>query len=331
MACDNQQSRVDELKKMHPEVEVTTDFRHMFNGADIHAVVITTPPETHYPLAIESLIAGRHTLIEKPMTTVGKDAEELIRVAKEKKLVLMVGHTFLYSPVFRQVQEIIRRGDIGTISHIAASRLNLGIFQRNANVSWDLAPHDISMIVSLMGDLPVAINCIGNAHLTRGIEDIATIHLKFKGGRTATITVSWRNSKKVREINIIGTKGAVIYDDAALEKIRVSTAHVERKVCRRAGVSEFVYKNHRGQVTAPDFDQGEPLREECQHFLDCIKESKTPLSDGNKGLEGVRILEAAHESLKRGGAPIRLLWPENCSTPRTTRNRSRVRLPHAIV
>jgi predicted dehydrogenase len=304
--CDTSETRLSHLKSLYPEIQTATDYGHMLNGINLDAVVIATAVKSHYPLAKASLLAGKHTFIEKPMAGSSEHCEELVGIAKKKGLVLMAGHTFLYSPVVRKIKEIIDKGDIGEIRYISARRLNLGLFQKDINVAWDLAPHDISIILSIMGEMPVAVNCRGSAHITPGVEDVTTMCLTFKNQRTAIIHSSWLDPRKVREMTIVGSKRMIVYDDVApLEKLRIFDARVERPP-HYDTFGEFQYAYHYGDIYAPYIKQEEPLKTECQHFLDCIRQSATPLTCGSRGLELVRILEASSESLRCGGAPIEL-------------------------
>jgi predicted dehydrogenase len=292
------------LKSLYPEVASQTDYDHMLNGVNLDAVVIATGVTAHFPMAKASLMAGKHTFIEKPMASSVEQCEELVGIARKNGLVLMTGHTFLYSPVVRKIKEIIDKGDIGEIRYISARRLNLGLFQKDINVAWDLAPHDLSIILALMGEMPHTVNCRGSAHVTPGIEDVTTMCLSFSKQRTATIQSSWLDPRKVREMTIVGSKRMIVYDDLApLEKIRVFDMRVERPP-HYDTFGEFQYAYHYGDMYAPYIKQEEPLKTECQHFLDCIRTGGQPVSCGTRGTELVRILEASSESLKQGGAPV---------------------------
>jgi predicted dehydrogenase len=304
--CDLSEKRLTHLRSLYPEVEGSADYGHVLNGIGLDAVIIATAVKSHFPLAKKSLLAGKHTFIEKPMASSAAECEELVEIARKKGLILMTGHTFLYSPAVRKIKEIIAKGDLGDIRYISARRLNLGLFQKDINVAWDLAPHDISIIQHIIGEHPVTVNCRGCAHITPGVEDVTTMCLSYAGGRTAIIQSSWLDPRKVREMTIVGSKRMIVYDDVApLEKIRVFDARVERPP-HYDTFAEFHYAYHYGDVYAPYIKQEEPLKTECQHFLDCINSGTTPLSDGNQGLELVRILEASSESLKLGGAAVEL-------------------------
>ena len=306
LICDLNEQRLAHLKPLYPEVQGTTDYRHLLNGAGLDAVVIATAVKTHFPMAKASLLAGKHTFIEKPMACSSAECQELIAIAQKKGLVLMTGHTFLYSPAVRKIKEIVDKGDIGEIRYISARRLNLGLFQKDINVAWDLAPHDISIVLHIMGEQPDTINCRGSAHINPAVEDVTTMCLSFPNQRSAIIHSSWLDPRKVREMTIVGSKRMIVYDDVApLEKIRVFDARVERPP-HYDTFAEFHYAYHYGDMYAPYIKQEEPLKTECQHFLDCIRDGIAPLTGGSQGLEMVRILEASSQSLKLGGSPVSL-------------------------
>src|SRR6266571_4796040 len=228
MMCDVNPQRLTHLKSLYPEVEGIMDYEHMLNGAGLDAIVIATSVKYHHAMARQSLLAGKHTFIEKPMASSSAECEELIELAESKGVVLMIGHTFLYSAPVRKIKEIILSGDVGEIRYISARRLNLGLFQKDINVAWDLAPHDISIILHILEELPVSVNCRGEAHITPGIEDVTNIHLTFRNHRSAMIQSSWLDPRKVREMTIVGSKRMIVYDDVApLEKIKIFDVRVE--------------------------------------------------------------------------------------------------------
>jgi predicted dehydrogenase len=306
MMCDLDEKRLTHLSSLYPQVERSVDYGHMLNGAALDAVVIATPVKFHYSMAKASLLAGKHTLIEKPMASSSRECEELVEIAQQRGLVLAVDHTFLYSPAVRKIKEIVDRGDIGEIRYINARRLNLGLFQKDINVAWDLAPHDLSIILHIMDELPLSVNCRGSAHITPGVEDVTTMYLRFRKNRSAVIQSSWLDPRKVREMTIVGSKRMIVYDDVAqLEKLKIYDVRVERPP-HYDTFAEFHYAYHYGDMYAPYIKQEEPLKIECQHFLDCIKQGTAPLIGGKEGLELVRILEASSASLRQHGAPIDL-------------------------
>jgi predicted dehydrogenase len=307
--CDVSEGRLKHMQSLYPDVEAVTDFEHLLNGVGLDAVVVATQVKHHYSLAKASLLAGKHTLIEKPMASSSAECEELIEIANRNGLVLMVGHTFLYSTPVQKITEIVQAGDIGEIRYINSRRLNLGLFQKDINVAWDLAPHDISIILHILGELPQTVNCQGNAHVTSGIEDVTNISLSFRHKRFATIQSSWLEPRKVRDMTIVGTRRMIVYDDLQThEKIRIYDVRVERPP-HYDTFADFHYSYHYGDSYIPHIKQEEPLKVECQHFVDCIERGMKPLTSGDEGLELVRILEAASASLKDRGAPVSLGQP----------------------
>jgi predicted dehydrogenase len=271
--------------------------------------VIATAVKLHYSMAKASLLAGKHTFIEKPMASSSAQCEELVDIARQKGLVLMTGHTFLYSPAVRKIKQVVDCGDLGEIRYICARRLNLGLFQKDINVAWDLAPHDISIILHIMDEEPVSVNCTGSAHVTPGIEDVTMMCLTFPKERSAIIHSSWLDPRKIREMTIVGSKRMIVYDDVApLEKIKIFDARVERPP-HYDTFAEFHYAYHYGDVYVPYLKQEEPLKTECQHFLDSIRSGSTPLTGGRQGLELVRILESSSQSLRQGGVAVDLRKP----------------------
>jgi len=304
VVCDVNAARLKHLGTLYPDVEVMSDPQQFINGCGLDAVVIATPVAHHYALAKASLLAGKHTFIEKPMASSSEQCEELIDIAERNGLVLMVDHTFLYSAPVRKIVEIIQAGDLGDIRYINSRRLNLGLFQTDINVAWDLAPHDISIILHILGEFPIAINCQGNAHVNRDVEDVTNMSLSFPHKRFATIQSSWLEPRKIREMTIVGTRRMIVYDDLQThEKIRIYDERVERPPYYDT-FAEFHYSYHYGDSYIPRLQQEEPLSLACQHFIDCIETNSQPLTGGCQGLEMIRILEAASASLKLNGAPV---------------------------
>ena len=234
------------------------------------------------------------------------ECEELVDLAHSKGLILMVSHTFLYSPEIAKIKEIVDSGDVGEIRYISTRRLNLGLFQNDINVAWDLAPHDLSIILHIMGESPKFVNCQGSANINPSVKDVTTMSLQFENERSAVIQSSWLDPRKVREMTIVGSKRMILYDDVATqEKIKIFDARVEQPP-HYDTFAEFHYAYHHGDMYVPYVKQEEPLKNECQHFIDCIIDGKTPLTNGKNGTEVVRILEASSESLKRNGEPVSL-------------------------
>jgi predicted dehydrogenase len=302
--CDLSEDRLKHLRSLYAEVEGITSYDDLLKDPEVDAIAVATSVRFHHPMAKAALLAGKHTFIEKPMAASTAQCEELVDIAKKQGLTLMVGHTFLYSPAVRKIKEIVDNGDIGEIRYISARRLNLGLFQKDINVAWDLAPHDISIILYIMNEMPHSVNCRGGAHITPGIEDVTSMSLTFSKERSAIIQSSWLDPKKIREMTIIGSKRMVAYDDLApQEKIKIFDARVERPP-HYDTFAEFHYAYHYGDVYSPYIKQDEPLKTECQHFLDCIRSGRSPITSGTKGMEVVKILEASSMSLKDNGGPV---------------------------
>ena len=296
--CDSSRERLAHMKELYPSIQITEQYSDLINDKEIDAIVIATPVSTHYPLAMQSLGAGKHTFIEKPLAGSVEQSRELVDLAHKENLILMVGHTFIYTPQVKKIKEIIDSGDIGEVMYISSRRLNLGLFQKDINVAWDLAPHDLSIILHLIGEKPFSVNCNGKAHINPNIEDITNITLNFHNGCFALIQSSWIDPRKIREMTIVGTKKMIVYDDLEpLEKIKIFDKRVEAPP-HYDTYAEFHYSYHYGDVYSPYLKQTEPLKTECLHFLECINSGSQSMSSGEDGLRVVQILEAASTSLK---------------------------------
>ncbi len=304
--CDVDKGRLAHMKSLYPGVETTSDFDSVVDDAEIHAVAIATPVHLHFEMAKKCLEAGKHTLIEKPMAASVDECLKLKVVAEKNRLTLMVGYTFLYSQTVRRIKQIIQDRDLGKILYVSARRLNLGLFQNDINVTWDLAPHDIAIILYIMGLDPVSVNCQGKANVNKGIEDVTNMSIDFKSNFFATIKSSWLDPNKIREMTFVGTKRMLVYDDVEPnEKIKIYDKRVE-KPPHYDTFAEFQHSYHYGDMYSPYVKQDEPLKIECQHFLDCIKTGSSPLSGAEEGLRVVQILEASSESLKNGGNKVEI-------------------------
>ena len=304
--CDTDDRRLAHMKKLYPDVAVQKDYRKLLKDGSVDAVVIATPVQYHFEMARAALSAGKHVLIEKPMARSSEECETLCALAKRKRRALMVGHTFLYSAPIRKMKEIIDAGDLGELRYISARRLNLGLFQRDINVTWDLAPHDLSIITYLIGTTPVAVNCTGGRNVHPNVEDVTTLSLFFPRGDYATIHSSWLDPRKIRDMTVVGSRRMIVYNDLEpLHKITVFDARVERPP-HYDTFAEFHYAYHYGDMYSPYIKQDEPLKVQCQHFIDSVCNGTKPMTDGEHGLAVVKILEAASLSLKKDGARIRL-------------------------
>jgi predicted dehydrogenase len=304
--CDADKDRLESMALLYPNIELTTEYSELIEDTDINAIAIATPVRFHFEMAMQSLLADKHTFVEKPMVRNVREGKTLIETAENRKLTLMVGHTFVFSPAVRKVKEIINSNELGEIQYIAARRLNLGLFQKDINVAWDLAPHDISIINYVLEHSPISINCQGKAHINRDIEDITNMVLNYSNGGIATIQSSWLDPNKVRDMTFVGSKKMLVYDDLEpMEKIKIYDKRVEIPP-HYDTFAEFHYSYHYGDMHAPYIKQYEPLKFECQHFLDCINTGEKPESCGLEALKVVQILEAATKSLKDGGGQVML-------------------------
>ncbi|HKV55609.1 MAG TPA: Gfo/Idh/MocA family oxidoreductase, partial [Candidatus Binataceae bacterium] len=266
------------------------------------AMVIATPVGTHYRLAKMALESGKSVLVEKPLAMSLKEASDLVKLARTTGRVLMVGHTFLYSAPVLKVREIVDAGELGDILYISSVRANLGLFQRDVNVTWDLATHDISIILGILGRLPVSVSCQGQSHYNSKIEDVALLTLHFARNVIAFVHVSWLDPNKIRRTTVVGSRKMLVYDDTApQEKIRIYDRGVNlQRYYDTYGEFHFSYRY--GDILIPRIEESEPLREECAHFVDCVRRGLTPRTDGFNGLQVVTVLEAANMSLRDGRA-----------------------------
>lgn len=304
--CDLDEGRLKKIKSLYPAVETTTKYDDLLNDKELDAVVLATNPSTHFPLGMKALKAGKHLFVEKPLTLKSEDAKELIAEAEKQKKTLMVGHTFEYTSAVNKIKELIDSGELGEIFYIYISRLNLGLYQKDTNVIWDLAPHDISIINYLLKNKPVSVNANANTHIHKGIPDVAFINIKMDNGIFCHLHVSWLDPMKVRKTVVVGSRKMVVYDDIEpLDKIRIYDRKVEKPDNYETfGGFQMSYKY--GDTLIPKIAADEPLNVECRHFLDCIKTGKKPRSNGEDGLMVVRIMEAAEESIAKGGAEVKL-------------------------
>lgn len=304
--CDIDVKRLEHMERLYGNIKTTTNYDDLVDNKDIDAIFIATPVRFHFEMARKSLQANKHTFIEKPMALSAKECEELIALAEKHGLTLMIGHTFIYSSPVRKIKEIIRNGDLGDIMYIGSRRLNLGLYQKDINVTWDLAPHEISIILYVLDDEPTHVNCQGKAHINKDVEDITNMTIDFKNGGFATIQSSWLDPNKIRETKFVGTKRMLVYDDVEPnEKIKVYDKRVETPP-HYDTFAEFQYSYHYGDMYSPYLNQVEPLKVECQHFLDCIKSGLKPDSCGKDGLKVVQILEASSKSLLNGGGKVKI-------------------------
>ncbi|MBP1708420.1 MAG: oxidoreductase [Deltaproteobacteria bacterium] len=304
--CDLDQNKLERMKHLYPSVETVPDYKGLLDRPDLDAVAIATPVKTHYGIAKEFLLAGKNVFIEKPLTHSYETALELVRLAEENRKVLMVGHTFEYTAAVNKIKSLIENGELGKVLYISSIRVNLGLFQSDINVVWDLAPHDISIILYLLGETPVSVNSQGKAHFQPEIEDVATTTLNFKNGIIAFIQSSWLDPNKIRKTTIVGSKKMLVYDDIEpQEKIKIYDKGIDVPPYYDT-YGDFQFSYRYGDIYSPRIIDFEPLKKVCDHFLKCIQKGIHPLSDGLSGLRVVSVLEAASKSLKLSGKAIPL-------------------------
>jgi predicted dehydrogenase len=309
--CDKSPTASTRVLASYPGLEVTSDARDIFTSKAIDAVAIVTPVATHCELARLCLENGKHVFVEKPFTATAAQAEELIELAEQKQLKIMVDHTFLFTGAVRKMKELIEQRVLGTLYYYDSIRVNLGLFQHDVNVIWDLAPHDFSIMDYLIAERPAAVAATGAAHVN-GLEDMAYVTIYFPNDIIAHISVNWLSPVKVRTTLIGGEQRMLLWNDlAADEKIKIYDKGIN--TAGEQGVYNLLVSYRSGDMWAPKIDQTEALRVEAEYFVDCILHDKKPLNDGEAGLRVVRLLEAASLSLKKHGALVDLggisSWP----------------------
>jgi len=304
---DLRAERRDYIAQLYPAIEtVTGDAREILRHKDIAAVIIATPVSTHFDLGMEALENGKHVLMEKPMTATSEEARRLIEKARQKKLVLMVDHTFIYTGAVRKIKEIVTSGDLGDIYYFDSVRVNLGLFQHDVNVIWDLAPHDVSIMDHLLDRKPASIAATGVAHLDKKIENMAYISVMYDDDLIGHIHVNWLAPVKVRKTLICGSRKMIVYDDVEpSEKVKVYNKGVEY-IKKREEAYDLLVQYRTGDMLAPRLDLVEALNLVAREFADSVAHNRQPLTDGAAGLRVVEILEAANESLKAGGKVVEL-------------------------
>lgn len=301
--CDLSEKRLKLAKATFPFVKVTSDYTDLIKSDDIQAIAIVTPVFSHFELARAALEQGKHIFVEKPFTSNARQAEELINLAQKKKLKVMVDHTFLFTGAVRKMREIIDSGELGSLFFYDSTRVNLGLFQHDINVVWDLAPHDFSIMNYLIDKDPAAISSHGAEHFGTGIEDVAYIATHFDNGFIGHFHCNWLSPVKIRKTLVSGDKKMLVWDDLESdEKIKVYDRGVEFK--NTDGIHKLLVSYRSGDMYAPKVENTEALRLEAEYFAECIQQNMNPLNDGEAGLKVVKMLEATDKSLKNGGARI---------------------------
>jgi len=302
--CDLDERLLAEQKKIFPFIKTTTSVDEVLDDEQVDAVVIATDVPTHFSIAQKCLDAGKHTYVEKPLTSKASEAKVLVELAKERKIKLMVGHLLEYHPAVAYLKETIDKGKLGQPYYMYTQRVNLGVVRRNENAWWSLAPHDISIICYLLGSEPVSVAAHGQCYLQKDIEDVVFATIKFADGKMANIHCSWLDPHKIRKMTVVGTEKMITFDDMeTTEKIRMYDKAAAIKQDISTSYAEVISLRF-GDIVIPKVAATEPLALECGHFIDCVLDGKPIRSDGVDGLRVVRILEAGQKSLKSNGEPI---------------------------
>ena len=304
-ACDMNDDVLNRVKNEYPDIEVTKDINSLINRDDIDGAVITTQPDTHHEFVKQFLQNGKHVFVEKPMTLDLEHGKELVELSKKHDKILMVGHILEYHPAFVKVKELIDSGELGDIHYLYTSRVNLGVVRQNENALWSFAPHDISIVLMLIGEEPDRVVSTGQAFLQPGIEDVVFTTIHFKSKKMAHLHVSWLDPHKIRKVTVVGSKKMAVIDDMeSAEKIRIYDKGVNF-TGKYTHYGDYLSLRI-GDIHIPYIKNQEPLRVECQKFIDAINTGKPPISDGEDGLRVVKVLTAAQKSLKQGGMPVKV-------------------------
>lgn len=301
--CDASDENLAEAGAKWGVSNLVRDPEEVFSDERVDAVVIASPAVTHYEFGLEALRRGKHVFVEKPMSLEVAQGQELVDVSEEAGKVLMVGHLLIYHPAVDYLKKYVDSGELGDILYIYSHRLNLGRLRHDENCLWSLAPHDISLMLHLLGSEPVSVTTTGASYLRDGLEDVVFCSMSFPGGQLGNCHVSWLDPHKMRKFTIVGTEKMAVFDDMSPdEKIRI----FDKRVYRPGGMLEYgkeLYL-HVGEESVPQIEMSEPLRRECEHFIDCVREGRRPLSDGIQGLQVLKVLSAASRSLGEGGEPV---------------------------
>ena len=303
--CDLDSARLDNVLRQYPGTQVTKNYQDLLDDPELQAIVVATTAPQHYELAKAALQAGKDVYVEKPLVLEVKHAEELIELAEKLDRVLMVGHLLEYHPVVSRLKQMVDAAELGRIYYIYCQRLNLGTVRGDENALWNFAPHDISVILHLLGKEPTDVSARGQCYLQPGIEDVVFLTLNFADESMAHVHVSWLDPHKSRKITVVGQQKMAVFDDMeTTEKLRIYDKGAEVSTDYNT-YAEYVGLRF-GDVVAPYIKTGEPLGTECRHFLECVRDRKRPLSDGYDGLRVIKVLDAAQRSLQQNGEPVKL-------------------------
>lgn len=301
--CELDEDRLARIGEKYPQAKTTRDATEVLRDPAVSGVAISTPVSAHFELTRKALEAGKHVLVEKPITASSRQARELIRLAEERQRILMVGHVFEYNASLVALKDLIDSGELGEIQYLSFVRTNLGPVRTDVNALWDLASHDVSIMVYLLGGPPADVTARGQAYLNPGIEDAVFATFAFAGGILAHVNVSWLHPTKVRQITVVGDQKMAVWDDLELQRpIRIYEGHVAEPEELTDTFLDYKTKVVGGGVYIPNVRLNQPLQAECEHFVDCVEHGRRPRSDGNSGLQVVLALEAASDSMQSGSA-----------------------------
>ena len=307
--CDQSYDQLLRIKDRFPSVYPIESFDSLLERDIVDAVVLATPTDTHHNLARKALEHDKHVFVEKPLARTSEECRSLIDLANQRERTLFVGHVFLHSSPVQKLREIVTSGELGNINYISSRRLNLGPVRRDVSALYDLAPHDISMMLYLLGESPETVTCSGFDRLHPGIHDVCNLSMNFPGNRMGMVHVSWLDPRKERVFTIVGDKKMAVYDDLEQEKIKIFDKGIDSPAPTSGDFADFQISYRYGGSYSPFVQEREPLKAECGEFIRCIREKDTPLTDGGNGLQVVEVLEAADHSLKNGGAPWTVRQP----------------------
>jgi predicted dehydrogenase len=303
LCCDLNPATLEKVRRQYPGVETTTDPGQVLANPAIEAVAIATPARTHFEVARECLLAGKHVLVEKPLALNVSHAEELVCLARARGRVLMVGHTFEYNAAVRRLKRYIDEGDLGRVYYVYSTRVNLGQVRDDVNAMWNLGPHDFSILIYLLGAMPLRVSARGSSFLQAGIEDVVFADLEFPGGVMAHVHLSWLDPSKVRRMTVVGEEKMVVYDDVDNEApLKLYDKAITRLVPPDGAFGEFHLRLRAGDILIPRLELREPLEAECADFVESIASGTPPQTDGENGLRVVKVLAAAQASLHAQGA-----------------------------
>jgi predicted dehydrogenase len=303
-ACDLDPNRWEKVARLYAGTRFTESFEELLADPELDAVAIAAPVPVHAPLARQALRAGKDVFVEKPLALSPSDAEQLVALAEEADQVLMVGHLLEYHPAVARLKEIVDSGELDEIFYVYTHRLNLGIVRRDENALWSLGPHDLSVVMFLLGQEPIEVQAIGHSYLRNGVEDVVFGTLRFADGKLAHLHMSWLDPHKERKVTVVGSEKMAVFDDMSRdEKLRIYDKGVQKPEYESYG--EYIDLRF-GDVRIPHIPNDEPLKVECEHFIECVLERRRPLSDGRSGLRVVRTLDALQRSLDSGGRSVSL-------------------------